>query len=92
MNAIQPKFELGRLLITPAARDALLPEDLSAGLRRHATGDWGEVCPDDWQANDEALELGARLFSVYHATDGTKFWIITEASREATTALLPDDY
>ena len=34
---------------------------------------------------------GSRLFSVYHA-DGTKFWIITEADRAATTVLLPEDY
>ena len=38
--------------------------------------------------NDKHL----RLFSVYHATDGTKFWVITEADRSSTTVLLPEEY
>lgn len=85
-------FALGRLLITPAARDALTPDEVGAALRRHAQGDWGDVPADDWKANDEALKEGTRLFSAYHGRDGTKFWIVTEANRQATTVLLPDDY
>ncbi len=37
-----------------------------------------------------ALEADAR--SGYHDRNGTKFWIITEADRSATTVLLPEDY
>jgi hypothetical protein len=29
---------------------------------------------------------------VYHSSGGTKYWIITEADRSATTLLLPDEY
>ena len=43
-------------------------------------------------SNDEALVTGGRLLSVYHAANGTKFWIITEAGCECTTLLLPEDY
>jgi hypothetical protein len=32
-------------------------------LIRHARGDWGEVCKEDWLANDEWLENGGRLLS-----------------------------
>jgi len=39
-----------------------------------------------------SLEKGFRLLSVYHAANGVKFWIITEADRSATTVLLPEDY
>jgi hypothetical protein len=39
-----------------------------------------------------SLTQSLRLFSVYHAANGTKFWIITEADRSATTILLPEDY
>jgi hypothetical protein len=46
----------------------------------------------DWRTNEEALAVGLRLFSVYHAADGTKFWVITEADRSATTVLLPSEY
>jgi hypothetical protein len=47
---------------------------------------------EDKQTNDQALESGGRLFSVYRGTNGTKFYIITEADRRVTTALLPEDY
>ena len=92
MNAIKQSFALGQLLITPAARDALTPEEVSTSLRRHSQGDWGDVCPYDWQANDEALGEGARLLSVFHSAGNVKFWIISEADRAATTVLMPDDY
>jgi len=35
---------------------------------------------------------GTRILSVYHAANGTKFWLITEADRSVTTVLLPEDY
>ena len=31
---------------------------------RHAKGDWGELDPEDWQANERALLEGTRLVSV----------------------------
>ena len=33
---------------------------------RHASGDWGDVCEEDRQENEFALENELRLFSVYH--------------------------
>ena len=52
----------------------------------------GDVAGADWQANDLALHNGGRLLSVYHTLNDTKFWIITEADRSATTILLPEEY
>ena len=46
---------------------------------------------EDAAANDWALANGARLVSVYETTGG-KVWLITEADRSATTALLPSEY
>ena len=43
-------------------------------------------------ANEDALTNESRLLSVYHSSEGTKFYIITEADRSVTTALLPEDY
>jgi hypothetical protein len=83
---------LGQIVITRSALDTLPSHEVHAALQRHARGDWGDVNEDDWQANESALVDGSRLFSAYHATDGTKFWIITEADRSATTILLPEDY
>ena len=92
MNAIQTGLELGQLLITPAAREALSPVEVNAALNRHALGDWGDVTGDDGVANDEALKNEGRLFSAYHGSDGLKFWVITESDRSATTVMLPEDY
>ena len=65
---------------------------MQAALRRHASGDWGDVCTDDLQSNQDALQNGLRLLSVYWSSEGIRFWIITEADRSATTILLPDEY
>ena len=85
-------FDLGRMVITRGALDALEGEDVHTGIARHASGDWGDLCPEDKQANDDALRVGARLLSAYHTDGGRKFWIITEADRSATTVLLPEEY
>lgn len=93
-NVRRPRFPLGRILATPGALAALDQSGDSAHglLMRHATGDWGELCDDDKQANEAALGQGTRLLSAYRLGDGTKVWIITEADRSATTILLPEEY
>jgi hypothetical protein len=72
--------------------DCLDANDVYAALRRHARGDWGEVCAEDKAENELSLKEGFRLLSSYSDRNGTKFWIITEADRSATTVLLPEDY
>ena len=100
MNAEQiVQFLLGQVVATPGALEALRRSN-STGLeylRRHASGDWGIVCDEDKQANNEALQSGARLMSAYFLPDETRLWIITEAAddegnRAATTLLLPEEY
>ena len=86
------KFELGRVVITSHARHVLDDEDVRKALARHASGDWGDVSKGDWKENEFSLTEDLRLFSVYHAEDDTKFWIITEADRSYTTVMLPSDY
>lgn len=88
----QPLFPLGQVAVTANAARKLALEEVWAALRRHQAGDWGELDPEDWQANEGALRHGTRLFSVYHCEDGEKFWVITEWDRSVTTVLLPEDY
>jgi len=88
----QAKFTLGLLVATPGVVAAVSREDIWQALTRHAQGDWGTVCDEDKQANDEALNDGARILSAYTSQSGTKFWVITEADRSATTVLLPEEY
>ena len=60
-------------------------------LRRHVSGDWGELCPEDANQNEFGLKDGGRLYSVYGKGEN-RFWIITEWDRSVTTVLLPEDY
>jgi hypothetical protein len=85
-------FPLGQVVATSAAVDTLSQEEMNAAIRRHASGDWGEVCEEDRETNEAALAEKGRLMSVYQTKDETKFWIITEWDRSVTTILLPDDY
>ena len=86
-------FPLGRTLATtPGAMETLDSSDVFAALKRHMSCDWGDCCDADWAENDFAVDKDLRLFSVYHDRNGTKFWIITEADRSATTVLLPSEY
>ncbi len=90
---IESAFPLGRVCATPHALEVLTPEEIRRALDRHARGDWGELGERDWEANEEALELGLRLFSAYPAEGHPgRFWVITEADRSATTVLMPGDY
>ena len=86
------KFPLGRIVATPNALNHLTQDDIRSGIIRHQAGDWGDLDADDRKENDLALEKGTRLLSVYQASNGVKFWIITEADRSATTVMLPEDY
>ena len=86
------RFPPGQTVITPHALSQLSTSEVLVALKRHLTGDWVDCCPEDRQANDQALESGGRIFSVYHTADLLKSWIITEADHTLTTVLMPDDY
>jgi len=96
------KFQLGQLVATPAALDVLfginvMPVQL---IRRHVSGDWGEIHPEDRGLNEQALVNGSRLMSVYKLKSSEAIdtelevtvWVITEADRSVTTILLPSEY
>ena len=85
------RIPLGQVAITANASLRLTTEEVLTALRRHASRDWGDLCPEDTLANDTALRQGGRLFSAYgHGQH--RFWVITEADRSVTTVLLPEDY
>jgi hypothetical protein len=90
--ATGPRFSLGAVVITANAQGKLPSQDVRAALRRHGQGDWGELGAHDRAENEGALSAGGRLFSVYTAGNGIRFYIITESDRSVTTILLPEDY
>ncbi|MGA4422893.1 hypothetical protein ACI2UY_22395 [Ralstonia nicotianae] len=89
-------FKLGDVVMTTGVFDymnqhgllGVVPAMLAA---RHAMGDWGDVCEEDRNSNNRALEEGRRLMSSY-MVGSCKIWVITEADRSVTTLLLPDEY
>lgn len=87
-------FPLGQTVATPGALKALARTGISPSvlLDRHQSGDWGDVDTEDWEANARDLIDGERLFSVYHLSDGTKLYMITEWDRSLSTLLLPAEY
>jgi hypothetical protein len=82
-------FPTGQIVMTPGV--ANLGIDVIPYLIRHSNGDWGDMDEADKNENAYSLEHGFRIMSAYNTPQG-KLWIITEADRSVTTALLPDEY
>ena len=93
-SAGNPKYALGRIIATPGALEALEKNNQSPAefLQRHVRCDWGDVCEEDAELNNQALIDGSRLLSSYCLQDGTKLWVITEADRRSSCCLLPSEY
>jgi hypothetical protein len=87
-------FPLGQIVTTPAALATL--EKAGQGpaefLWRHASGDWGDLCPEDRRENQFSLERGFQIFSSYRTRAGDELWIITDNHFSITTILLPQEY
>lgn len=95
----KPKFQIGRLLATPGALEELekAGQSVHEFLARHIQGDWGCVCAEDVDANEESIRDGSRILSAYTLSSGQKLWLITEATddrgqRASSTALLASEY
>lgn len=82
---------MGKIVATHAAIGCFGIGFITDCLKRHASGDWGDVSSETRRENDRADETQSSIFSVYKTESGT-LWIITEWDRSATTALLPEEY
>ncbi|EIJ6113782.1 hypothetical protein LJJ21_004745 [Salmonella enterica] len=87
------KFPLGQMLTTIGVLELCKHKHLDLGplIDRHAAGDWGDVDDEGREANERALKEGGRIVSIYHP-HGVRVFIVTEADREHTVALLPHEY
>ena len=87
------KFPLGRLVATAAVHESEKTRDVADAIRRHHSGDWGDLDDEDKAANESALVNEGRLLSSYVLPGtGSQIWVITEADRSVTTVLYPSDY
>ena len=96
-------FKLGPVVMTSGIRDVIRDNPsmrmfFEECLTRHSKGDWGDLCSEDKEMNDAAIESEREgngytdsLMSVYRK-DGLEYWIITEWDRTTTTILLPCEY
>ena len=90
----EPLFDLGQIVGTPGALQALEEAELNPAelLIRHVTGDWGDLPDEDKEENTFSVEKGFRILSSYKLESGAKIWLITEWDRSVTTFLLPSEY
>ena len=93
------KFKIGQLVATRAVDERTRGDKkfynfVAKSLKRHINCDWGDLCDEDKESNEQALKDGGRLFSAYIFDKQTdeKIWIITEWDRSVTTILFPEDY
>lgn len=88
-------FPLGQIVVTTRVMHLIQQHECSQGLYhlllRHQIGDWGNVCSEDKESNEQGLIEQLRIISSYILVQNT-VWIITEADRSITTVLLPDEY
>lgn len=93
-------FDMGQVVMTCGVSGRIADSEIYAflvqkALQMHSEGNWGDVCDENWESNQNALRNGGRLFSVYIMSEldpEDKIWIITEEDRSATTVLLPEEY
>jgi hypothetical protein len=90
------KFETGSIYTTKTIHEDMhegreFHHEVMKALGKYTSGDWGDCCEEDRQANDYAAENGERILAAYETSKGT-IWIITEWDRSATTILYPDEY
>lgn len=90
------KFQLGQTVMTAGVSDFCAENNISGVqvsmlLMRHQSGDWGDVCKEDWKTNDRALKNGDRILSSYKLGN-ENVWVITEWDRSVTTILFPSEY
>lgn len=80
MNAAKNTTELfpfGMVVMTTGAASLLQKHRVGALelIKRHQSGDWGELCPEDCKLNDDAVKYGERILSAYHLGIG-RIWVI----------------
>ncbi len=72
VDAVVEPVALGRLVMTRSVNDAVadhlaFAEVMLDFLRRHVVGDWGDVDPEDWQANDRSITHGTGSSAPTHS-------------------------
>jgi len=90
---IEPLFPLGEILTSPGVIG--LEIDIYRLLQRHQSGDWGVLCPEDIEANNQALSNGEAILSQYPVTtalgSASVVFVMSEDDRSLTVIFLADE-
>ena len=88
----QPKFPLGRVILTAA--DDTFPHlgDFLRALALHAGGDWGHVGEEQFERNQQSLRDGGPLRSSHADRNGRILSITTGADRSLTEIRILEDF
>ncbi len=80
------KFEVGEIVITPAASAALEANGHSVDelLARHQAGDWGDVSDQVRTVNQRALVEQFNVQSVFAVSSGQRVVVVTNRDRSLT--------
>jgi hypothetical protein len=94
LTKTEPLFSIsGEVLTTPEAVNRM--HNLGVGraelVKRHMSGDWGEISAADAEANDHALRTGDDQIMSGYGQGERRLLVITEADRSVTTILTPED-
>ena len=81
------KFDVGEIVITPAASAVLEANGLTLDdlLARHQAGDWGDVSAQVREVNERGLLEQFNLQSTYSLSDGRRLMVVTNHQRTTTT-------
>jgi hypothetical protein len=87
-----PVYRLGRVVLTRKVRERFSDDAVATALLRHARKAWRNNTPRPPTGPLRSRPPGYRLLSACQLGAGPCLWIITEASGDLTTVLLPEDY
>lgn len=88
---------LGKTVMTGGVNNKIaesekFAREIKICMEKYITCDWGDLCNEDKEMNDNALINGNdRILAAYDTSEG-KVYIITEHDRSATTILFADEY
>ena len=86
----KPLFDIGLVMATPDALEAIVRNDTDAGsyLHRHKRGDWGDISEEDKQLNDTSANTGQEsVVSIYTLSDQSKICLTTEWGDQNKTTI-----
>ena len=92
MQNMESVDRLGRIVTTPNARAKVSRRDIAAALLRHRRSVCAGPNPAGQRHGQRTSLDGCRMLTAYRASDGTRFWIITECGQSLTRVMLPEDF